>query len=74
MFEGFEHIQVQTSDPECAINLRYGVSGPPVLLLHGNPLTLVTNISRFRTLPCAHDPMEEAPDLLYEGLDEFSKG
>jgi len=28
MFEGFEHIQVQTSDPECAINLRYGGSGP----------------------------------------------
>ena len=42
MFEGFKHIQVQTSDPECAINLRYGGSGPPVLLLHGNPLTLVT--------------------------------
>ena len=42
MFEGFEHIQVQTSDPECMINLRYGGSGPPVLLLHGNPLTLVT--------------------------------
>ena len=42
MFEGFEHIQVQTSDPECAINLRYRGTGPPVLLLHGNPLTLVT--------------------------------
>ena len=42
MFEGFEHVQVQTSDPECTINLRYGGSGPPVLLLHGNPLTLAT--------------------------------
>src|SRR5712692_3963829 len=42
MFEGFEHVQVQTSDPECVINLRYGGHGPPVLLLHGNPLTHVT--------------------------------
>src|SRR6267143_2054091 len=36
MFEGFKHLQVQTSDPECAINLKYGGSGPPVLLDHGN--------------------------------------
>ncbi len=42
MFEGFAHVQVQTSDPECTINLRYGGTGPPVLLLHGNPLTHVT--------------------------------
>jgi haloacetate dehalogenase len=42
MFEGFEHVQLPTSDPECTINLRYGGSGPPVLLLHGNPLTHVT--------------------------------
>ena len=33
MFEGFEHIQVQTSDPGCTINLRYGGNGPPALLL-----------------------------------------
>jgi haloacetate dehalogenase len=39
MFEGFKHIQVQTSDPEVKINLRYGGNGPPVLLIHGNPLT-----------------------------------
>lgn len=39
MFEGFRHTQIQTSDPEVKINLRYGGSGPPVLLLHGNPLT-----------------------------------
>ena len=42
MFEGFKQAEIQTSDPECKINLRYGGSGPPVLLLHGNPLTLVT--------------------------------
>ena len=41
MFEGFEHTQVQTSDAEVTINLRYGGNGPPVLLLHGNPLTHV---------------------------------
>jgi len=41
MFEGFRQIQVQTSDPEVRINLRYGGSGPPVLLMHGNPLTHV---------------------------------
>ena len=41
MFEGFKQIQVQTSDPEVRINLRYAGSGPPVLLMHGNPLTHV---------------------------------
>jgi haloacetate dehalogenase len=41
MFEGFKEIQVQTSDPEVKINLRYGGKGPAVLLLHGNPLTHV---------------------------------
>ena len=39
MFEGFRNIQVQTSDPEVKINLRYGGKGSPVLLIHGNPLT-----------------------------------
>jgi haloacetate dehalogenase len=42
MFEGFKHAQIQTSDPEVRINLRYGGKGPAVLLLHGNPLTHVT--------------------------------
>lgn len=41
MFEGFSHTQIQTSDPEVRINLRCGGNGPPVLLLHGNPLTHV---------------------------------
>lgn len=41
MFDGFKHLQVQTSDPEVKINLRCGGSGPPVLLIHGNPLTHV---------------------------------
>ncbi len=39
MFEGFTHTQIDTSGAR--INLRYGGSGPPLLLLHGNPLTHV---------------------------------
>jgi haloacetate dehalogenase len=41
VFEGFKQTQVQTSDPEVKINLRYGGKGPAVLLIHGNPLTHV---------------------------------
>jgi hypothetical protein len=29
MFEGFEHVQVQTSDPECTINLRWRLGSCP---------------------------------------------
>ena len=39
MFEGFTHTQIETSGAR--INLRHGGSGPPLLLLHGNPLTHV---------------------------------
>src|SRR5881394_1363020 len=39
MFEGFNRAQIDTSDAR--INLRHGGSGPPLLLLHGNPLTHV---------------------------------
>ena len=41
MFDGFTQTQIQTSDPQVAIHLRYGGQGPPLLLLHGNPLTHV---------------------------------
>ena len=41
MFDGFTQTQIQTSDPQVAIHLRYGGNGPPLLLLHGNPLTHV---------------------------------
>ena len=39
MFEGFTQTQIETSGAR--INLRQGGSGPPLLLLHGNPLTHV---------------------------------
>lgn len=39
MFEGFERIRIETSGAE--INLVQGGSGPPLLLLHGWPGTLV---------------------------------
>ncbi len=39
MFEGFQQKQVEGAG--ATINLRVGGSGPPLLLLHGNPLTHV---------------------------------
>ena len=39
MFEGFESRDVETSGAR--IHLRVGGSGPPLLLMHGNPLTHV---------------------------------
>ena len=39
MFEGFAHRRIEANG--IAINLRTGGNGPPLLLLHGNPLTHV---------------------------------
>src|SRR5436853_5966766 len=40
MFEGFTRTEVETSGAR--IHLRHGGAGPPLLLLHGNPLTHVS--------------------------------
>jgi haloacetate dehalogenase len=40
MFEGFTRTEIQTRGAR--IHLRHGGSGPPLLLLHGNPLTHVS--------------------------------
>jgi haloacetate dehalogenase len=40
MYEGWSRAQIPTSDPGVTINVRHAGQGPPVLLLHGNPLTL----------------------------------
>jgi len=39
-FEGFEHERIESNG--ITINLRQGGNGPPLLLLHGNPLTHVS--------------------------------
>ena len=39
MYEGFRRFDIQTSDPQVTIRGVVGGSGPPALLLHGNPLT-----------------------------------
>jgi haloacetate dehalogenase len=41
MYENFQRFNIQTSDPQVQIHGVVGGGGPPVLLLHGNPLTHV---------------------------------
>ena len=41
MFEGFSTFDIQTSDPQVKIHGVVGGNGPPLLLMHGNPLTHV---------------------------------
>src|SRR5258705_12812115 len=40
LFPGFQHVEMKTSGT--IIRLRHGGSGPPLLLMHGNPLSHVS--------------------------------
>src|SRR5258706_7128629 len=40
LFPGFAHVEMKTSG--AIIRLRHGGSGPPLLLMHGNPLSHVS--------------------------------
>jgi haloacetate dehalogenase len=40
LFPGFQHLDMKTSD--AVIRLRHGGSGPPLLLMHGNPESHIT--------------------------------
>ena len=42
MFKGFNHVQLQTSDLQIKMKLKYGGQDPQLLMLHVNPLTHVT--------------------------------
>ena len=50
MFPGFKHLDMRTKG--AIIRLRHGGSGPPLLLLHGNPSNHVLWYAR-RRAPCA---------------------
>lgn len=67
MFEGFKHELVSVS--EATLNVRYGGSGPPVILLHGHPRTHAT-WSRVAALLAPHFTVV-CPDL--RGFGRSSK-
>ena len=67
MFEGFKLSMIDTGD--AIIRVRYGGSGPPLLLLHGNPQT---HVMWHKIAPrLARDYFVVAPDL--RGYGDSSK-
>ncbi len=67
MFEGFELAQIDTG--EARVRVRYGGSGPPLLLLHGHPQT---HVMWHQLAPrLAQDFTVVAPDL--RGYGDSSK-
>src|SRR5688500_7077598 len=59
MFEGYRVSEIDTGD--ATIHVRYGGSGPPLLLLHGHPQT---HVMWHRIAPrLAQDFTVVAPDL-----------
>lgn len=51
MFAGFRCFDIRTSDTEVAIRGVIGGAGPPLLLLHGNPLDR-QDLEAERTITC----------------------
>jgi haloacetate dehalogenase len=69
MYESFRRIEIQTSDPEVKVFGRVGGKGPPLLLLHGNPMS---HVSWHRIAPrLARDFTVIATDL--RGYGDSSK-
>lgn len=66
MFDGFRHVQLETTDPQVKIHLRYGGQGPGLLLLHGQG-----GLEPEVVVPAGHYPQEQVPDEVYAALAQF---
>ena len=62
MLEGFRRFDLRTSDPQVAIHGVVGGTGPPLLLLHGNPLTHIHRA--WSPLDSSQDQAGDAPRRL----------